>query len=884
MNAIVSTLQRKLFNPIITKSQCDDVHNVINHFYVRGEKGKLFTNQTGTGKTFLACGAICAAAALNYKTILIVAPSEKILKDWNHSLSLHGQESNIVTCSGNVNSNSITLMTYASFRQSPHLLHLLFDLLIFDESHYLLMNNKGESTSGCQLMRALIGHEKGYDLRRRLMEESFKKSAANVRKAHLAARERTKVLLLSATPFASIMSVDYAEGVLFKYGSDPVSRGYNTPNARQQFFVDHFGFSMRCGRLTRPGVEVDANLMERKFHDYLVGLGSVSHRPLKVDTDYSRDFISVESAIGAKIDAGLRALREGNYPWLKAIGAGIINQLAQRQMLESVKARAAIGRIRKHLALGRKVVVYHSFHQEKICQPFTFDDDVELIRDDDSRVRARVEYEKFKSEHPELSLLDIGSLKPTVKTFEDAFGNCLGVVNGKISKGKRSKYIDAFNTKNGGIDVLLVQQLAGREGLSLHDTIGDEPRVLIQLGMPTDPVACIQIEGRTRRYRAASNAIYEYFNTGTDFEIQNFARAIAERAETVENLACGNAARKLKESFIYGYLNSTENDPSPEQGVGGLAQDTSETQSNVWDQARSYFYASMKKNRGTKSAEGNDFFATPHPVGLFLVMLAKLKPGSSLLEPSVGTGNIAMWCPNNVALTCIEQSYDLFKKIELTINRRATFKHQSFEDHNIINKYSSVTLNPPFGSGGKLAAEHVKKSCLHLKQLGRVVAIVPDTAQMDKRIDKIVKELRQDGCFVNMIGCYSLPSVTFERAATSVKTKIIVFLRSPEPYGRLMDIPCKFEDFSWCETHEELFTAVKEYAECNLSDQEVKFGKVDTVQAPSIDMNALPVQIFLEPILNVVKMEFPTAKIILQDVQPNVIPTVGKNNQYLLFG
>ena len=58
-------------------------------------------------------------------------------------------------------------------------------------------------------------------------------------------------------PFAYEPSIDWANGYLFDYNegrpSDKTeSRGYNQGSNSDQFFMQHFGYRMRTGKLTQP--------------------------------------------------------------------------------------------------------------------------------------------------------------------------------------------------------------------------------------------------------------------------------------------------------------------------------------------------------------------------------------------------------------------------------------------------------------------------------------------------------------------------------------------------------------------------------------------------------------------------------------------------------
>lgn len=338
---------------------------------------------------------------------------------------------------------------------------------------------------------------------------------------------------------------------------------------------------------------------------------------------------------------------------------------------------------------------------------------------------------------------------------------------------------------------------------------------------------------------------------------------MAEKSEIVENLACGNLARDLKGSFIEGYLNSSTELPSPSQGVGGKNDDYGFNEPDIWDQAKSRYYSTLKKTARTKSTEGQDFFATPAPVGLFMTQVARLRPGQSVLEPSCGAGDIAMWIPNNVSLTCIDKSFALMQKAPLRIGRKASFLCKAFEDHHIGQKFNCVLMNPPFRS----PADHIEKACRHLYAMGRLVAIVPDSAQMDKRLDNVLARLHDDKIWVNKLREYSLPSATFKRAGTSVKTKIIFLVRTPDPYSQLYTAECKYKDFSHFSSTDELFEGLQSHADIHLNNQHVEFTAAHAIEKPEIDSDTMPVIVRAKE----------------KVIRPEPMVDPANNSQYLLF-
>ena len=79
----------------------------------------------------------------------------------------------------------------------------------------------------------------------------------------------------------------------------------------------------------------------------------------------------------------------------------------------------------------------------------------------------------------------------------------------------------------------------------------------------------------------------------------------------------------MKESFIAAYEESLDGDEwkkylpgSKTEGTGGRAQDYARSQEmNAFDKAKSYYFAQQKKTSSSKSREGNDYYATPEPLG-----------------------------------------------------------------------------------------------------------------------------------------------------------------------------------------------------------------------------------------------------------------------------
>jgi hypothetical protein len=113
------------------------------------------------------------------------------------------------------------------------------------------------------------------------------------------------------------------------------------------------------------------------------------------------------------------------------------------------------------------------------------------------------------------------------------------------------------------------------------------------------------------------------------------------------------------------------------------------------------------------------------------------RSGEALLEPSGGHGAIARWMPEKAQKTVIEPSANLRSRMALVLDMESTkMLDGTFEELNVVNKFDGIAMNPPFGSGGKTAIDHLAKAATHLRDGGRIVALIPTGPAADKKFDK----------------------------------------------------------------------------------------------------------------------------------------------------
>lgn len=808
--------------PQLFPEQQTDVLRAEERFFT-GEntgKGKLFTNGTGTGKTYTGLG-IAKRFMLEGKTnILFVVPTDAKAKDWiEEGTNLDVSVTQLKDTKDNGGDGPI-VTTYANFYQNEALNNREFDLVIYDEAHYLGQNEGGDATNAFKKHRLvanlpsaartkaelIAGERPSQPEESRLyatpeVEKQWEQYDNNLKawndryeKAYRELVDKTKVVFLSATPFAYHKSLAWGDGTLFditetvEKGEDQYL-GYNEAGGFAKFLTENLGYRMRYNKATIPESGVDVSLLERQLFEKFVKEGVFTGRQLKVDKDYSREFVDVGTDLGERINEGMKEFSPLNkefaekYPILANRAHKKWNYLYMNQLMEGIKAHNSVERIQKHLDMGRKVVVFHGYNNALPTHPFRFTVEELFSRGEmadpknvHAMAQAETEIAEFESEYPQYASMDLSELSNPRKELAEAFGERMREFNGTIPKKKRFGYIAEFNDENSGVDLLVVQRKAGKEGISLHDKNGTKQRVLVDLGLPTAPTDAIQSEGRIYRLGVQSNAIFEYPIINTDFERMAFAMKVAERSKTAENFAMGNRARNLQNAFIEGYSNPINESPNENQGEGGKEFDEQVLDVSEFDQAKTFYFARGKKSSSNKSQEGTDYFATPEPIGYKMAEWLGLQPNEKGMEPSAGHGAIARFFPGHANNTFIEPSFKLSSQLAMVAD--GSIKQSAFEDLNKINKFHGIAMNPPFGKSGKTAMEHVEKAFGHLYDGGRIVAIVPNGPAMQKRLDEFLYGENDKGKQNNPSAVVraeiTLPNVTFERAATNVGTKIVV--------------------------------------------------------------------------------------------------------------
>lgn len=149
--------------PYLLPQQQEDVLKAETQFFGKEHtdrehaygKGYMFTNGTGTGKTFTGLGIAKRLVKHGKGRILIVTPSQKKVSDWikdgrNLNMEIRDLDSwakDRGTTATTESGEGVVITTFANFGVNKKLLETKWDAVIYDESHRIMENKKGTETA-----------------------------------------------------------------------------------------------------------------------------------------------------------------------------------------------------------------------------------------------------------------------------------------------------------------------------------------------------------------------------------------------------------------------------------------------------------------------------------------------------------------------------------------------------------------------------------------------------------------------------------------------------------------------------------------------------------------------------------------------------------------
>ena len=892
--------------PFLLPAQHEDVEKAERQFFKPEHsdrehgygKGYLFTNGTGTGKTYTGLGIAKRFIKQGKGRILIVTVNDTKISDWIKDAKNLGIDATQLPDTKS-KGNGVVVTQYANLRQNYALLEDEFDLIIYDESHKLMENQEGlaGSTSDMHhlvaardaeavIRRRLETSELGKKLResreeikrlneilsisskpaslvsdkeRDLVRSSGYRSEQEVKEALIemgnleerlnnelesavefamadeaqrteaeAISKNTKTVFLSATPFNTPSSLDYAEGYIFSYPSG--NEGTTRQNRKNEFLRKNFGKSHRRnnqGNMVRmsEGQITDPEAVEEEeinFSNYLQEkLHTMSGRMLDSAYDYSRSFPRFDMPEAKLVNAAMSEISRG--PLSKFFKKTLLDYNYSTAFWEIIKTGFALPRIKEHIALGRKVVVFHrrkASNQEVNC-PFAAGISEALRSGSESEKNAASEFaikykelleweanldytypqdrilnefvtDEERAEHEKQmeawrkkrdAAISAGKRVPPEPKLKS---KRVGIFNGDQSVGDKQGAVDNFNL--GDQDVIVVQVQSGKEGISLHDTDGKHQRVMMSLALPQSPIEFIQAEGRIYRVGNQSDAIFEYPLLGIDRELYDFAMKINGRSQTSENLAMGAQSRGLRDSITRGALGSTQIPVAEGQGKGGKMLDSRQTQNATgFDQAMSNWKEWQEKEVGLLYDERS----IPDPLGFKLMEWAGAERGETVLVGYAGEGSAARYVPSSTKLIALESDSGKLARLAALLGGGGrkilgdvfmTDSNDPSDSYSTVNKADIVVVKTKSGTyqdgltKRSRSLRDIRKALQHTEDSGRIVAIVP-TADLKgvNGIFKMLDELRKmEGCVARTV--INLPTNIFGE-----KSSVIIIDKNLEP-------------------------------------------------------------------------------------------------------
>jgi hypothetical protein len=282
-------------------------------------------------------------------------------------------------------------------------------------------------------------------------------------------------------------------------------------------------------------------MQEIEFAERLMREGLISGRAINSERDYERSFPRVTGLNSDMINQAVAEIfnyENNQFGSLRDAASDVFfNYNYTTQLLEALKTSASIPRMQKHLDLGRKVVVFHRRKQANVIPPFAM-----ILAVTEGGANATLknpEATQEQKDHAMITLNEVAMFRTkyadlleyeqtlnynsAIEQISQEFGDRAVFLNGDTPKKEKSNAVKQFNTDGSGVDVIVVQEESGKEGISLHDTTGKHQRVIMSMSMPISSITALQIEGRIYRIGQESDAIFEYPLLGLDLEVMHLS-------------------------------------------------------------------------------------------------------------------------------------------------------------------------------------------------------------------------------------------------------------------------------------------------------------------------------------------------------------------------
>lgn len=185
----------------------------------------------------------------------------------------------------------------------------------------------------------------------------------------------------------------------------------------------------------------------------------------------------------------------------------------------------------------------------------------------------------------------------------------------------------------------------------------------------------------------------------------------------------------------------------------------------------------LTHSRRSEEQVALDQFSTPPHLAALAVLAAQVRPGDTVLEPSAGTGLLAIVAEAcGGVLTLNERAGTRAALLDGLFPSATRTRHDGRHVHDLLpgsGGFDVVLCNPPFSD----LDAHLAAGLMALADGGRMAAIVPLTALSDGA------HLRRLGARGRVVATIAFPSRAFARHGTSVETGLLVMDRDGAPAG-----------------------------------------------------------------------------------------------------
>lgn len=173
-------------------------------------------------------------------------------------------------------------------------------------------------------------------------------------------------------------------------------------------------------------------------------------------------------------------------------------------------------------------------------------------------------------------------------------------------------------------------------------------------------------------------------------------------------------------------------------------------------------------SRRSEAQVGLDQFSTPLPVAAVAALAAQVRPGDRVLEPSAGTGQMAVVAEALGARLALNELDDhranLLDGLFPGAQRSRDDAAHLADTHDLSGSFDVVLANPPFSD----LARHLVAGVRCLADGGRLVAVVPASAFGDAALRRAL------GIEGGVIAGIGLPPRSFARHGVDIDTGLLV--------------------------------------------------------------------------------------------------------------